>query len=78
MRKFLTAAAATVLLAACSNADSGTVTADTASKTSKAVKEAASGSSKTYNKAAKFDGAKLDAILKAQPEKAQALSLIHI
>jgi len=72
MRKFLTAAAATVLLAACSNADSGTVTADTASKTSKAVKEAASGSSKTYNKAAKFDGAKLDAILKAQPEKAQA------
>jgi len=59
MRKFLTAAAATALLAACSNADSGTATADTATKTSNTVKEAASGSSKTYNKAAKFDGAKL-------------------
>ena len=71
MRKFLTLTAAALFLTACSNADSGTAKVDT-TKAVEVAKDAAAGSNKTYAKAPKFNGAKLEAILAAQPEKAQA------
>jgi len=71
MRKFLTLTTAALILAACSNAETDTVKADV-TKTVEATQDATAGSDKTYTKHAEFDLPKLKAILKAQPEKAQA------
>jgi len=75
MRKFLMISAAALFFAGCSNADTDTVKAKTTEVTQAAkdtAKDAATGSDKTYAKGKKFDKAKLDTILAAQSEKAQA------
>lgn len=67
MRHFLTLTAVSLVLAACSGD-----AADTKVKAADANYNDAVGSATTFSTNAEFDAAKLDAILKAQPEKVQA------
>lgn len=70
MRKFLTLTATAIILVGCSNAEADKTKAVDAVQST--VSDASAGSDKTYKKVKKFDGAKLESILAAQPEKAQA------
>ena len=75
MRKFLMISAAALILTACSNADAEKTKVETTKAVEAAhetAKDTAAGSDKTYGKAKKFDGAKLETILAAQPETTKA------
>ena len=70
MRKFLTLTAAAFILVGCG--DNGADTATKAAATAETIYDDALGSDTTYTASAKFDAAKLDAILAAQPDAVQA------
>ena len=71
MRKILTLSAAAFILASCGSGDGADATTK-ATSTATAAYDDALGSDTTYTAAPKFDAAKLDAILAAQPDAVQA------
>jgi len=71
MRKFLMITAAALILTACSNAAADKTKTET-SKAPEAANKIEASSTKTHKKAKKFDAAKLDTVLAAQSDKAQA------
>jgi predicted methyltransferase len=70
MRKFLTITTAALILMGCSGSESTNETART--DTAKATYDKVVGSNTTNDASAKFDGAKLNSILAAQPDKVKA------
>lgn len=70
MRKLLTITTAALILMGCSESKSSIENAK--ADASNATYDDVAGSDTTYNSAPKFDGAKLDSILAAQPDKVKA------
>ncbi len=71
MRKFLTITAASIILASCGDNNASDTTSKAAA-VADVVSDEGLGSNTTYAEVTKFDAAKLDTILAAQPDTAQA------